>query len=86
MSCRCRDEQILEVNGRPVLLRGVNETFRFVRLTQHKNHEANLGAVLVKALREVGNDIPRDQEEEYGGILAEMFGVYCAVEPLVGCR
>lgn len=86
MSCHCRDEQIVNVNGRKVLLTSVSETFHFVRLIRGKNHDADLGSVLVKALREVGNHIPFDEEVEYGWILAEMFAVNCVVQPVVGCR
>ena len=86
MSCLCRDEQIVDVNGRRVLLKGVNETFHFVRLIRGKNHDANLGSVLVKALPDLGNCIPPAEEEEYSRILVEMFAVYCAVEPVIGCR
>ena len=80
MRCLCRDEQIVNVSGRSVLLKGVNETFHFARLTRGQNHD-HLGPILVKALRDVGNHIPPDAEEAYGRILAEVFGVYCAVEP-----
>ena len=86
MSCLCRDEQIVDVNDRRVLLKRVKETFHFVRLIRGQNHEVDLGPVLVKALRDAGNHIPSDEEEEYGRILTEMFAVYCAVEPVVGCR
>jgi hypothetical protein len=86
MSCLCRDEQIVEVNGRRVLLKGVRETFNFVRLIQSKNHNADLGPVLVRALRDVGNHIPPDEEDEYSRTFLEMFAVYYAVEPVVGCR
>lgn len=86
MGCLCRDEQIVDVRGRKVRLVRVNETFHFVRLTRSRNAPADAGAVLVKALRDVGNHIPADEEVEYGRILAEMFALYCAVEPEVGCR
>lgn len=86
MSCRCRDEQSVDVNGRRVLLKGVSETFRFVRLMCRKNPDGDLGRILVRALREVGNQIPPGEEEEYGRILAEMFAVYCVVEPVFACR
>ncbi len=86
MGCQCRDEQIVVVNGRTVGLKGVSETFRFVRLVHRRDADAELGPVLVKALRDVGNRIPPDEEVEYGRILAEMFAVYCAVEPVVGCQ
>jgi hypothetical protein len=36
MGCLCRDERIVKVNGRTVLLKRVNETFHFVRLIQSK--------------------------------------------------
>jgi hypothetical protein len=86
MSCLCRDEQIVEINGQTVLLKGANETFHFVRLIRSKNHDADLGPVLINALRDVGNHIPPDEEEEYSRILAEMFAVYCSVGPVVSCR
>ncbi len=87
MGCLCRDEQIVEMNGRRVRLNGVSETFHFVRLIRSKKGDGeDLGQVLIKALRQVGNHIPPEEEVEYGRILAEMFAVYCAVEPVVGCR
>ena len=87
MNCLCRDQQIsVDVNGRRVRLKGVNETFHFIRLIRSRNHDADLGLALVKALRDLGNDIPPEEEEEFSRILAEMFGVYCAVEPATGCR
>ena len=85
MGCLCQDEQIVELDkSRRVLLKGVSETFHFVRLIGGQPADADLGPVLVKALRDVGNHIPPDEELEYGRMLAEMFTVYCAVEPL-GC-
>ncbi len=85
MGCHCRDEQIVDVNGRRVLLKRVSETFHFVRLDTQQEPRRRPRLVLVKALRDVGNHIPPDEEVEYGRILAEMFAVYCAVEPLGGC-
>ena len=85
MSCLCRDEQIVKVKGRTVLLERVNETFHFVRLIRGRIQDADLGSVLVGALRDAGNHIPPDEEDEYSRILAEMFAVFCSVEPIAGC-
>lgn len=86
MNCLCRDEQTLDVNGRRVVLKGVSETFQFVRLIRGKSRNDDLGPVLIKALRDIGNHIPYHEEEDYSRILVEMFAVYCAVEPAAGCR
>ena len=66
MGCQCRDEQIVNVNGRKVGSKSVSETCHFVRLIRGREPDADLGPVLVKALREVGNHIPFDEEVEHG--------------------
>lgn len=81
MGCCGSKNQILQVGGEQVRLRNVNETFQYVRFTLSLRPDTpGVGETLVKALRQVGNDISPALEQEYITRLSEMFELFCATK------
>jgi hypothetical protein len=74
-------DQILQINGEQVRLKGVTESFRYAQTTLGLHPTApGFGEAIVKALRQVGNDIPEAQEQEYAQTLTGMFELFYATE------
>jgi hypothetical protein len=83
--CGPSDHQIIEIGGERVRLKSVTETFQYLRFTLGVNPETpGVGEKLVAALRQVGNDIPPAQEQEYITLLSGMFELFCATK-VRGC-
>jgi hypothetical protein len=79
--CGPSRDQILPVGGQQVRLKSVTETFQYLRFTLGVFPTTpGVGETLVKALRQVGNDIPPAQEQEYITELSAMFELFCATK------
>jgi hypothetical protein len=74
-------DQILQIGGEQVRLKGVTETFQYVHsMLGLLPTTPGIGDTLVKAVRQAGNDIPVVHEQEYVQLLSGMFELYCATK------
>ncbi|PSH05471.1 MAG: hypothetical protein CXZ00_01930 [Acidobacteria bacterium] len=66
------------INNEIVILKGLAHTFESLRARRGlRPTSPNLGSTLVEAVRQAGNDIPAELEQDYATVLIEVFMRYC---------
>jgi hypothetical protein len=79
--CGPSKDQILQIGGEQVRLKGVTETFQYVHsMLGLLPTTPGIGNTLIKAVRQAGNAIPVAQEQEYIKLLCGMFELFCAAK------